>query len=586
MDLVIVGIYMVVLVLVGIVFGKLVTNGSDYFRAGARGSWWMVGSSMFMAGVSAYTFVGNAAGIYASGWSPLAIYAANVSSFVFGVFYLGAWYRQMRVITLAEAVKQRFGKVAEQIVAHLIVFNNFLWAGMVLYTLAVFIAPLVPNFPVQGMIIVVGVVVVAYCTVGGNWAVMANDFVQGLVLIIVTVIITFLCFYEAGGVMQFFDEVKASAAATDLKLLSPTPDGETSWTMKYGMFWLVITFVHQFINQSSLFQGMRYFSAKDGREAAKASLLASFLMTVGLLVFFVPPIFARVFLEAEVLAMHEIPSKAAEYAYSVTSFELLPTGTFSIMVVAIFAAAISSLDTGLNRNAALIIRDLLPAYRKLFGILPLAAKKELFYSKLTTILSGLVLIGLALFYASLGSASIFDIMLTIVSQLLAPQVIPLMLFLVVRKVPRWAIITSLVGGYLPSLVVLILSKTTEMTFTYQEKGCYVLVGCISGYMIACLFWSRVSEQEKAETKAFYDNMNKPVDFASEVGEANDAFQLTVIGRFALLLGALFLLLLIPLDTASARIVILIISGFVGGIGLLMMIAGKRIAKKEKLGLIS
>ncbi len=361
-----------------------------------------------MAGISAYSFVGNAAGIFESGWSPLVIYVANVMSFVVGALFLAAWYRQLRVITYAEAIKERFGKAAEQIVAHLIVFNNFLWAGVVLYTLAVFIVPLVPSVSVEGVIVVVGLVVVAYCTVGGNWAVMANDFVQGLVLIIVTIIVTTLCLLEAGGVFQFFDAIKQSGAGRDLQFLSPLREGENQWTMKYGILWLVITFVVQFMNQSSLFQGMRYFSAKDGREAAKASLLAGGLMALGLLLFFVPPIYARLFLEPEVMEMHEKAAKAVEYSYSVTSRELLPEGTFSIMIVAIFAAAISSLDTGLNRNSAIIVRDLLPRYRKLLKLPPLSSHRELFVGKVTTVASGMIVLALSLVWASNKEASIFD----------------------------------------------------------------------------------------------------------------------------------------------------------------------------------
>lgn len=582
LDLVIVGVYMCVLVLIGLAFGRLVQSGSDYFKAGARGSWWMVGSSMFMSGISAYTFVGNAAGIYNSGWSPMAIYLANVLSFILGMVCLAAWYRQMRVVTYAEVINQRFGKVAEQIVAHLLVFNGFMWAGVGLYTLAVFITPLVPGVPVQGLILGVGLIVVVYCTVGGNWAVMANDFVQGLVLIAVTIIVTVLCFIHSGGIGQFFTAVAESSAAADLKFITAPPEGQTAWTAKYGLFWIFITFTLQFFNQSSLFQGVRYFSAKDGREAAKASLFAGILMILGLLVFFVPPIYARIFLESEVLAMHEIPTKAVEYSYSVTSYHLLPKGTFSIMIVAIFAAAISSLDTGLNRNAALIIRDLLPGHRKLLRLKPLNPDREVILGKITTVLGGCVVMGVALIYAAISTASIFDIMLTVVAQLISPQIIPLMLFLFVRKVPKWSILSSLVGGYLPSLIMWIITATSEVTFTYQEKGLYVLLGGVLGFMVSRLFWGRVSSEHKAEIQAFYDNMKKPVDFEKEVGAGNDSFQLIMIGRFALLLGVLFLLLLIPVKTAEGRIVILSISGFVGGIGLLMLRAGMRILKGESL----
>jgi solute:Na+ symporter, SSS family len=580
LDLVIVGVYMCVLVLIGLVFGRLVKSGSDYFKAGAKGSWWMVGSSMFMSGISAYTFVGNAAGIYKSGWSPFAIYLANVCGFILAAVFLGAWYRQMRVVTYAEVIKERFGKTSEQIVAHLLVLNGFMWAGIGLYTLAVFITPLVPGVPVQGLIISVGFVVVVYCTVGGNWAVMANDFVQGLVLIIVTIIVTVLCFMHAGGIGEFFSAIKSSSAASDLKLITPIPAGETFWSAKYGLTWFVVVFIIQFFNQSSLFQGVRYFSAKDGREARKASIFAAVMMLMGLVVFFVPPIYARIFLEPEVLAMHESPMKAVEYSYSVASFHLLPKGTFSIMIVAIFAAAISSLDTGLNRNAALIIRDLMPAHRKLLKMKPMNPDREVILGKITTILAGCVVVGVALIYSTIKSASIFDIMLTVVAQLIAPQVTPLVLFMFIRKVPRWAILSSLAGGYLPSLVLWAISANSDLVFSYQQKGLMVFIGGVVGFLIARLLWNRTSEEEKESTATFYAKMERPIDFKNEVGAGNDSFQLIMIGRFALLLGGLFLFLLIPVDTTAGRWVILSISGFVGGIGLLMLLSGKRILKKE------
>lgn len=580
LDLIIVGVYMCVLVCIGIAFGRLVKDGSDYFKAGARGSWWMVGSSMFMAGISAYTFVGNAAGIYSSGWSPLAIYIANVAGFALAAYCLAAWYRQMRVVTYAEVIKQRFGKVAEQVVAHLLVLNGFMWAGVGLYTLAVFVAPLVPGVNMQVVISVVGMIVVIYCTVGGNWAVMANDFVQGLVLLAVTVIVTVLCLSEVGGIGAFFEAISSSSAARELQFVTPAEEGQSFWAVKYGLSWIVITFVIQFANQASLFQGVRYFSAKDGREAAKASLFAGILMAVGLLVFFIPPIYARLFLETEVLAMHENPVKAIEYSYSVASYNLLPKGTFSIMIVAIFAAAISSLDTGLNRNAALIIRDLLPAHRKLWGRAPINPERELVLGKITTVLAGFVVIGIAMVYSFISSASIFDVMLTIIAQLIFPQVIPLLLFLFIRKVPKWSILTSLAGGYIPSIIFWLLSVSNGVTYSYQVRGLWVFIGGTLGFCITRLFWKRVTAEHKAEIEAFYDNMKKPVDFEAEVGGGNDSFQLIMIGRFAALLGALFLLLLIPVDTGAGRLVVLSISGFVGGLGVLMWMAGLRVKKRE------
>ena len=589
LDLVIVGVYMCVLVVIGMVFGKLVKSGSDYFKAGAKGSWWMVGASMFMSGISAWTFVGNASGIFRAGWSPLAIYFANVFGFVLAAFFLGRWYRQMRVVTYAETIKERFGKSAEQLVAHLLVINGFMWAGVGLYTLCVFVSPLIPSVPVEGLIIGIGAVVVLYCTVGGNWAVMANDFVQGIILVVVTSIVTVLCFVNAGGIGAFFDTVANSPAAADLSFATPLPAdapvGASSWGLyaNYGLAWCVVIFINQLFNQSSLFQGVRYFSAKDGREATKASIFAGIMMMLGLVVFFIPPIYARVFLESEVLAMHEVPKKAAEFAYSIASQTVLPKGTFSIMIVAIFAAAISTLDTGLNRNAALIIRDLLPAHRKLWRMKPINPDREVIFGKITTILAGFVVMGIAVFYANVKDTSLFDFMLkTIIGQLMTPQFVPLILFLFIRKVPRWSIFSSLAGGYLPSVILLIWNAVAAepVVLSSHLTMALVMAGGTIGYLIAIPFWPKISEEEKIATHAFYEKMERPIDFKAEVGEGNDSFQLIMIGRFALVLGALFLLLLFPVDSAAGRWVIITISGVVGGVGALMWLSGKRIKKKE------
>jgi SSS family solute:Na+ symporter len=576
LDLIIIAVYFCILVAVGIVFGRIVKTGGDYFRAGARGTWWLIGSSMFMSGISAYTFVGNAAGIYRAGWSVLSIYVANVVGFVFAALFLAAWYRQMRIITFAEALKERFGKTAEQLVSYLLVFQGYIWSGVVLYSLAVFTQVIIPGTSVEQIIFEIGFVVILYCTVGGSWAVMANDFVQGLILIAITGVITVLCFYYAGGIGGFFDAAAAQPAAADqLRFITPVPVGQTMWGAHYVLPWIVMSFVVQFVNQVGLTSGSRYFSAKDGREASKGAILAGILMALGILVFFIPPIYARLFLEEQVMAMSDSPAKAVEFAYAVASYAVLPKGVFSIMLVAIFAAAISTLDTGLNRNAALIIRDLLPPLRRKLGFSVMRPEKEVFFAKIATLASGMVLMGVALIYSMLENITIFDLMLQITGRLSFPILIPLVLFLFVRKVPRWSLLSSVAGGYIPSLIELLFG----LSFSYQMMSLLVLSGGCAGFFISCLFWKRTSAQEKEETAAFYRKMGRPVDFKKEVGVGNDAFQLIQIGRFAALMGGLSLLLLIPLNTAAARWTILVVAGFVGGIGILMMAYGKRIKKK-------
>jgi len=577
LDIIIVLTYLCFLILVGVIFSKFSKNCSDYFKAGSRGTWYLVGASMFMSGISTYTFVGNASGIFKSGWSPIAIYAANITAMVAGGLFLGAWYRQMRHITFAEAIRERFNVVTEQIVSVLIIVNNLLWAGAVLYGLSVFSAFLFPNVPSLALIGLVGAVVVIYSSIGGNWAVMANDFVQGLVMVSITILITVLCFVEVGGIGAFFDAIKTSSAAADLQLFTPAKDSQGWINAEYGASWAMAAFVVQFIQVLSIFVGVRFFSAKDGREAAKASWLSAGLMTLGCLLFFVPPIYARLFLSPEVMAMHPDPSRAPEFSFAIASFKLLPNGGFSLLIVAMFAAAISSLDTALNKNAAVLVRDIAPLINRLAGRKQLTDRQEVSAGKILTILLGLIVVGVAMLYANMRGITLFDLFLDISGSFMLPVLAPLVYVLFLRKVPSWAALASMGGGLIPGMIDIFI----DTGWTYQVKSFYVLTGGFSVYLLSMLFYKRAPQSLKAQWSEFYNRMETPVDFEKEVGHANDGAQLTQIGKFAVVLGSLISLLTILENPLWGRLCILGITTFVAGIGSAMWIAGRKMSKRIK-----
>ena len=530
-----------------------------------------------MSGISTYTFVGNASGIYKSGWSPLAIYGANVTAMVCGALFMGAWYRQMRMMTFAEIVRERFNVLTEQIVSVLLIINNLLWAGAVLYGLSVFCTFLFPNIPSLFLIVGVGAVVVVYSSIGGNWAVMANDFVQGLVMVAITVLIAILCLVDIGGVGAFLDGIKASSAASDLQFLTPAKNGKSWINADYGLSWAIVAFGVQFIQVISIFNGVRFFSAKDGREAAKASWLSAGLMSLGCILFFVPPIYARLVLGPEVMAMHEDPARAPEFSYAVASFKLLPNGGFSLLIVAMFAAAISSLDTALNRNAAVIVRDIAPLANRMMGRNQFSDKQEVTVGRIVTVVLGVLVAAIAVLYANMKGQTLFDLFLDLSGSFMLPILAPLACILFFRKVPSWGALASIGGGLVPGIIDLFV----ETGWSYQVKSCYVLLGGASMYFFSMLFYKSTNEDLKRKWNTFYQTMETPVDFEKEVGNANDGEQLVQIGRFAVVLGALISLLLILDNPLWGRLCILGVAAFVGGIGAIMWAAGNRC--RQQLG---
>lgn len=568
---VVIGVYFAVLIGVGLVFSRLVRNGDDYFKSGGQATWWLVGLSMFMGNISTYTFVGNAAGIFKSGWSPLAIYLGNAAAGILGALFIAAWYRQMRVVTVAEAIRARFGKTTEMVLATLMMINGMIWAGAILYGLSVFFTILVPGVSQTWLILAVGAVVIVYCTAGGSWAVMANDFGQGLIMVSVTILITVLCFNHAGGVGAFFAAVSESPAAADLRFYKPSAEGQDIMKIPYGLTWLVATFMVQFTASLSMFGSMRYFAAKDGREASKAAWLGAGLMLAGCIVFFIPPIFSRVYLFDEVMSMHVDPARAPEFSFAAVCQVLLPKGAFSLMIVSMLAAAISSLDTGLNRNSGLVVRHLLPGLLNALKLKPIAADREVYSGKMATVLLGVAIVALAVFYSQLKGVTLFDLMLNISNMLQVPLFVPLILFLFIRKVPTWSMLASISAGFLPSLA----NHLLGFGWSYQEQSLAIISASCTVFAGSALFYRSVPAEEQTKARTFYAQMEKPVDFQSEVGQSNDGFQLRQIGIIAVMMGGLILLLLLTENTPLGRKSIVAIAGFVMAIGLVMLGLARR-----------
>lgn len=111
--------YLVTLIVVGLVFRRFSKDTSDYFRAGGKAAWWLIGGSVFMRGFSAWTFTGAAGAAFQAGWSLPLMFGANVVAFLTVAAVSGAWFRQLRCITSVDLIRLRFGPRLEQFAAYL-----------------------------------------------------------------------------------------------------------------------------------------------------------------------------------------------------------------------------------------------------------------------------------------------------------------------------------------------------------------------------------------------------------------------------------------------------------------------------------
>jgi uncharacterized protein YjeT (DUF2065 family) len=126
-----------------------------------------------------------------------------------------------------------------------------------------------------------------------------------------------------------------------------------------------------------------------------------------------------------------------------------------------------------------------------------------------------------------------------------------------------------------TLVPSTMAFLAETPWTLGEKTLWSFLTGTGVFLLSALFWGRTSSHYREQVEAFFATMHRPVDFATEVGQANDSTQLRLMGRFAVAVGSFVLLLLFAPNPASGRLAILGLAAFLIGVGLFMLFAARR-----------
>ena len=205
-DFIVIGGYFLLVVGIGVVFSRLAKNStSDYFRGGGRMLWWMVGSAAFMAQISAFTFTGGAGKAFNDGFAISLVFFGNTFAFLCGWAYFAQRFRQMRVDTPSEGIKRRFGKQNETFFAWAIIVFSVINAGVWLNALGVFTSAFL-NVGMEFTIIGTGLTVLFVSVISGAWGVVASDFIQSLVLAVVSVACAIVALVEIGGPVNLVND--------------------------------------------------------------------------------------------------------------------------------------------------------------------------------------------------------------------------------------------------------------------------------------------------------------------------------------------------------------------------------------------
>ena len=577
-DWVVVAVYFGFMVAVGVLCRRMNAGPSDYFRGGGQMLWWMSGSSMLISSVSLWTFSAAGIRVYETGFYQVLAYVVVLPGIPLLYYFFAARFRRMRVITSADAIRRRYGRASEQAWVWITVPINIFYSGLALHTIAIFIGA-ATGVSIDAAVVVLGAIITAMVLMGGAWAVSVSDVLQGLIVVLIAflVLIRTLLLPEVGGVSGFVENLPPEF--TDFNLWSRP----MIWVP-----WLVTQGINGILRVANINDyGSYYLKVKNDRHARWQTLLIAFTPLLPLMVFL--PIMASVWVVPDIDALFPNLRRPAEGAYIAIAMQVLPPGMIGLLLCAVFAVQMSSLDTGLNKNAGFVVCNF---YRDL--IRPRASERELLWAgMLCTLLFGGAIIGIGLLITHYRDLDLFQFTLLLATILQVPLVIPMVAGTVVRRTPGWsAWSTALVGvgvGVFTNLVWLaepddiqafaasigyaVPLNTIEANDLRFMAGWFaVILASLAWFALSGLFWPHVSDAYREQVRGFFDDMARPVpevtpDAAGYRDDrVRDAAQFRIVGRLCRLFGLATLAgVLIP-NAPGDRLLFLLLGGVVAGLG--------------------
>lgn len=548
-DYYVIAAYLLMLGSIGFILKKLCGGVKDFFVGGNKIPWWLAGAGCFMSSFSAWTFTGAAGFAYKHGILIVLLFYFNVIAYLFTGRFIAAKCRQSRKVTSAQIIYERFGRLGEQFFLWIQVPNMLFGGAIWMMGLATFLS-VAFAVPMTVTIIVSGAVIMLYSTLSGSWAVVTSDFLQSVVLMSLSIVVAVLTLIHVGGPSGIVERVDPSM----FRLFSE----EHTWV------WALAYFSQIFLLFNSVIGSTRFLAVRNGKNAKKAAYFAAALFLIGPAIWFIPPIAASHFFPelGDMLPGLKHPQDAA---YVMMALKVLPAGLAGLLVMVIFAATLSSMDTAINQNAGIITLNI---YKPLLR--PNAGERELFIvSRVSNVLCGVGVTVGALYLVRQAQFALFDLMLILSSVIALPISIPFVLMFWIKKTPRWSAVASILCGAGFSY----LSLQKEWSLAIRVFG---ICACGGGaFFLTMLWWRYVGEKAKAGIAEFYETINRPVDIEHEHVGSEDVHQLRLVGRLAMIIaGGLSLVVFFP-NPMSARVVVAVTAAIIFSIGWVMNRAGRK-----------
>lgn len=405
-DWVVLSVYIGLVVALGVWANRRQTDTEAYFLGNRNMPWWAAGISIIATSFSAASILGVPGYAFATDMWYLQYQLGDIlAAVIVATLFIPFFHRVRGLTTAYEYLEARFDLKTRLLGSTLFSMSVLLRAGTLLFGAALLFSAVVPTnlIPwlngVEEAVVIFGIIAIVYTVLGGISAVIWTDVVQFAIMALgIIASMALVVMGTPGGWDVAFAEA-AQAGKLDVVHLEEPLGGQGLLTAVFGYGLLALSLFGT--NQQPV---QRYMTVKDPREAQRALLLGVGAGVIGVLLSLLLGVFLFIFYQHYPALLPEGLTPDQVMPHFVNT-EVPPVLT-GLLVAAVFAAAMSSLDSALNSLSAALTVDFLARFRS-----GTSERGRLAFAKVVVVTSGILGIAIGI-YSARTEAPLIDLILT------------------------------------------------------------------------------------------------------------------------------------------------------------------------------
>jgi solute:Na+ symporter, SSS family len=366
--------------------GRRQTSTQEYFVGSGNMNSVLIGVSLFATLLSTISYLSVPGEILGKGPVYLTMLLALPIVYVVVAYYLLPTYMQHRVTSAYELLEARLGLGVRLLGTAMFLIMRLVWMSLLVYLAAKAMVVMlgVDAKAIPIIVLVTGFVSVLYTTLGGLRAVVITDLLQTILLFGGALLVVATITIDAGGLGWFPTEWQANWDTQPIFSFDPKTRVTVVGSILSVAIWYICTAGGDQVSVQ------RFMATRDVRAARRSLATQLIVSTVVQLTLAIVGLALLGFFQAHQDALPadmSIGNNADDLFPRFISFHL-PVGVSGLVVAAMFAAAMSSIDSGVNSITAVVMTDLLDR----FGLRPRTDFRQVLAARLLALGVGAIIV--------------------------------------------------------------------------------------------------------------------------------------------------------------------------------------------------